>query len=330
MNEKTVYGLLVVMVVLASVAGGYYGYYMIPQPEAPVETETINWMMGHGYHYGVTVVMKHLNLMEKYSDGKLTLKIVILKGSAVSEAIISGAGQFGQRSAPAILKDIDNEAPFKMLLSVGKKDHELWTNNPDIKSIEDITKDHIISLVNPNSIEEMGFKMAFAKIGRTLDDVQVTHLKHTDAYQAMITGQIDLDYSAAPFQARYAKESDKYTCLGTDTDFYGMTLPASMIYLKEDYADENPEVVAIVISAWLEAITWINEHEEEAATVIAEFYGDPLDEAYQDFKESNIVFNPYLGLSALKPLSNKLFEAGLLTKAYEMDEILLTVARSME
>ncbi len=326
MNEKAVYGLLIVIVALASVAAGYY---LIPQPETPVETETITWVMGHGYHYGVAVVMNHLNLMEKYSDGKLTLELVILKGPAVSEALISGAGHFGQRSAPAILKDIDNEAPFKMLLSVGKKDHELWTNNPDIKSLEDITKDHIISLVNPNSIGEMGFKMAFAKLGRTLDDVQVAHLKHTDAYQAMITGQIDLDYSAAPFQARYAQEPDKYTCLGTDTDFYGMALPASMIYLNENYADENPEVVAIVISAWLEAITWINEHEEEAATVIAEFYGDPLDEAYQDFKESNIVFNPYLGLSALKPLSEKLYEAGLLTKAYEMDEVLLTIARSM-
>jgi len=184
--------------------------------------------------------------------------------------------------------------------------------------------------VNPNSIEEMGFKMALAKIGRTLDDVQVVHLKHTDAYQAMITGEIDLDYSAAPFQARYAQEPDKYTCLGTDTDFYGLALPASMIYLNEDYADENPEVVATAIGAWLEAITWINEHEEEAAITIAEFYGDPLDEAYQDLKESNIVFNPYLGLSALKPLSEKLYEGGLLTKAYEADETLLAIARSME
>ena len=327
MNEKAVYGIVIIIVALVGVTGGYY---LIPRPEVPIETETITWAMGHGYHYGVAVVMKRLNLMEKYSDGKLTLEIVQLKGPAVSETLISGAAQFGQRSAPAILKDIDNGAPFKMLLSVGKKDHELWTNNPDIKSIEDITKDHIVNLVNPNSIQEMGLKMAFTKLGRTLDDVQVTHLKHPDAYQAMITGQIDLDYSAAPYQARYAQEPDKYTCLGTDTDLYEMALPASMIYLKEDYADENPEVVAIAISAWLEAITWINEHEEEAAITIAEFYGDPLSEAYQDFKESNIVFNPYLGLSALKPLSEKLYEAGLLNKAYETDEVLLTIARSME
>ena len=315
--------LLVGLFVAALALGAGVTYFGFPQSIVEeVPQTTITWAMGHGYHYSVAVVMQHLELLEKYSGDKATLEIEILKGPAVSEVLISGAAQFGQRSAPAVLKDIDNGAPFKMLLSVGKMDHELWVSDPNVQAIADLTEDHSVAVVAPNSIEEIGLGLGLQRLGRSLDSVTVAHLKHDVAYQAMLTGELDGDYTGAPYPARYAAEPDKFHLIATDTDLYQMMLPASVVYAQSDYIAASPDVTAYVVAAWLEAISWINANPEEAARVTAAFYEDPLDSAYKDWQESNIVFAPTMGLSSVSPLSKMLSDAGVLTRAYTDEELL--------
>lgn len=319
-------GLIIVGLLLGSLLGSLTTYYLFPQIilREP-EVETITFIIGHGYHYSVPIIMQHLGLLEKYSDGVNSIAV-----EAVSvpypEFLISGTAQFAQRSGPALLNNIDDGAPIKMLASVGKKDHELWTNDPNINSLVDLTKDTKVNLVKPTSIESIGIKIGLQRLGKTLDDISPIYISHADAYQMMITGEIDCDFTAAPWTSRYAGEPDKYHLLETDTTVFNMELPASLLYATIDYVDKNPNIVAYVITSWYEAIAWIKENPENTSIVVSEFYGDPVDTAYQDWQDANMVFDPTFGLAGLATLSEILYGNGIISRAYEIDEILFPIA----
>lgn len=329
MKSPKVQVLLTVFFVLAVIASSGLTYALFPRTVTVVEKTpqvTVTWGIAHGYHYSPAVIMQHLGLLEKYSGDRVTLEVVVLGSSAISEAIIAGSMQFGQRSAPAVLKNIDSGASFRMLLSVGKKDHEFWVSDPNIQSIADLTKDHPVAVVTQDSIEEIGLRLGLQRIGKSLEDIDVMYLKHDVAYQAMLTGELVGDYTGAPYPSRYAREPDKFHLIATDTDLFQMMLPASVVYADASYLEANPDIVSCVTSAWFEVIAWINENPEETARVTATFFEDPLDKAYEDWQDARIVFDPTMGLSSVSPLSEMLADAGVLERAYTAEELLFFVS----
>jgi len=291
-----------------------------------IEETTITIAIGHGFHYSMPIIMEHFKLVDKYSAGTVNLKLVALKADAITEGLIGGSIQFGHRTGVAVIQNIDAGAPFKMLISVGRKERELWTSDPNIHSISDIPEGTMICTVTPTAIQTIGMKLALERIGRTIDYIEPLYITHTDAYQMMVTGELTMDYTGAPYTSRYANEPDKYHMIATDTEIFGMEMPASTLYATTEFVEENPEVVSSVISAWLEALGWIRNNGRETALIVAEFYGDPTDTAYDDWVDSKITFDPIFGMIDLPQLSELLYENGIISKAYTADEIMFPLA----
>lgn len=320
---------LICALVIGLVFGGIIAYTYYPKILIEeIEPTTVTIAIGHGFHYSMPIIMEYFDLVEKYSGDLVNLEIVALKADAITEGLLGGSLQFGMRSGVAVLKNIDSGAPFKMLISVGSKERELWTSDPNINSVADIPEGTKVGTVTPTAIQTIGMTLALGRLGRTLDYIEPLYLTHVDAYQMMITGELTVDYTGAPYTARYASEPDKYHMLATDTEMFGMKMPATTLYATEDYLQKNPKVISCVISAWLEATGWIRVNGEEAALIVAGFYGDPLDTAYDDWLGAKITFDPTFGIADLPRLSEILYENDVISKTYSAEEILHPVGRA--
>lgn len=306
------------------IANTYYPKIIIEE----IEPTTVTIAIGHGFHYSMPIIMEHFDLVEKYSDNLVNLEIVALKADAITEGLIGGSLQFGMRSGVAVLKNIDSGAPFQMLISVGSKERELWTSDPNITSVADIPEGTKVATVTPTAIQTIGMTLALGRLGRTLDYIEPLYLTHVDAYQMMVTGELTLDYTGAPYTARYASEPDKYHMIATDTEMFGMKMPATTLYATKDYLQKSPQVISCVISAWLEATGWIRANGEDAALIVAGFYGDPLDTAYDDWLGAKITFDPTFGIADLPRLSEILYENDVIGRTYSAEEILYPVGRA--
>lgn len=317
--------ILIVVALVASAAGGLWVAEVWQGGEAEIEATTVVFAIGHGFHYTIPIVMEHFGLLGKYSDGGLAIAVEPMTSGIITEGLIAGQLQFAQRSGPAILKNLDSGAGIKILASMGIKGHELWTSNPNIKSLEDLRDGVTVAVNNPTSVQAIGLKIALQRFGRTLDDIEPLYLKHPDAYQLMISGKIDCHYVGAPYSSRYANESEKFHRIATDVDIFQVTMPGSLLYASTEYVEANPVVVASVLAAWYEAISWVDANPEAAARMVAEFYGDPVDTAYQDWQEANMVFDPTFGLEGMEELARLLFDNGVIGKAYKAEEMLFPV-----
>lgn len=326
MRSSKVQVLLAVLFVLAVVASSGLTYVLFPRTVVKeVETTTVIFAIGHGFHYTMPIVMEHFKLLEMYSDGALTLVVEPMTSGIITEGLIAGQLQFAQRSGPAILKNLDSGADIKILASMGIKGHELWTSNSNIKSLEDLYDGVTVAVNNPTSVQAIGLKIALQRFGRTLDDIEPLYLKHPDAYQLMIGGEVDCHYVGAPFSSRYASEPEKFHRVATDVDIFQVTMPGSLLYASSEYVEANPVVVASVLAAWYDAISWIDANPEAAARMVAEFYGDPVDTAYQDWQEANMTFDPTFGLEGMEALAGLLFDNDVISKAYTAEEILFPI-----
>ena len=130
-----------------------------------IEPTTITIAVGHGYHYSMPIIMEHFDLVEKYSGGLVNLDVVALKNDVGTQGVVAGNIQFTQRAGASVLKNIDDGAPFQILISVGRKDRELWTSDPDIHSIADIPEGTQICTVTPTAFATIAMTVALEELG---------------------------------------------------------------------------------------------------------------------------------------------------------------------
>lgn len=318
--------LVVILLVVALAMGSLATHFLFPQVVVEeVPQVKLTWVIQHGYHYTPAMVIEEFKLMEKYTNGRATLEVISLKGAAVSESCLSGAAQFAQRAAPGVLLNIENGAPFKIFLSYGKKLRDFWSNDPSVQSIEDIRPDTIVNVVSPNCSLDIGLGLALQRLGRPKDDYTAVYLKHPDAYQAMLSGEINCVYVGSPYTSRYASEPDRFFWLGNDETIYDMSQAGGVVYVNTEWADANPDLIAAAMAAWIEAMDWIYVNEEEAARLSADYYGyeESPEEIWEMWRDAKIVFGPTTGLSNLAELSEVLRDAGVLKEAFSTEEILL-------
>lgn len=324
---------LLVLVVMAMVFGALVSSILSPMflpSEEKREAVPVTFAVGHGYHYTIPIVMEHFKLVEKYSGGAFTLKVESMKGGVILEGLLAGTLQFAQQSAPAVLGGISDGAPTKILSSMGKMKHELWTSDPNLKSFADMTGETQIVMNNPASIEAIGVRIALERVGKRFDDIEPVYVTHPDGYQLMLSGEVNCHYAGTPYTSLYAKEPEKYHLLGTDTDIFGIEMPGSVLYATTDYVEANPSVVACVLAAWQEGISWINANQEEACRMATKFYGDPTGTAWQDWQDSELVFDSTFGLADLGELSKLLYDSGVIVSPYTAEEILFPVGLSVK
>jgi NitT/TauT family transport system substrate-binding protein len=294
-------------------------FWILTRPES--QTIRLNFAYQVGFHYGVSIIMDHFDLVEKHSRGQIEANYFkISGGSTINEAIVAGSIDFAQMGTPPAIKGIDQGIGTKILASFGSKEHEAWTWRSDVQSLADLEEGDVVCVVKLFSIEHVGLIKAFLDMGKTREQADAISgfFSHSDAYQMMDEGAIDVDFTGVPYTLLYA-ENPRYHKISGDTEIWGMPL-AGGVFIGRATLDK--EIIDAVLDAWMEAVEWIKDNPQEASEIIGPVYDYTEEEAWELWQESGIVWNATFGLNVLETQSNIMYQLEITDKQLNNTDLL--------
>ncbi|MGY6030565.1 ABC transporter substrate-binding protein [Phytobacter sp. AG2a] len=231
-----------------------------------------------GIGYLILDVVRDQQLIEK--EGKkegIDIEVdwrTISGATGMNEALLSGALDVASAGVPPLLtlwdrtKDKQN---VKAIASLGSMPNYLLSNNPDVKTIKDLTdKDRIAVPAAGVGFQSRTLQIETAKLYgnndfKRFDKISVS-LPHPDASAALIAGgsEISTHFSSPPFQYQALEHSNVHKILSS-YDVLGGQATFNVLYTTQKFHDENPKTYKAFYRALGEAAKIINADKNAAA-----------------------------------------------------------------
>lgn len=267
-----------------------FGALLSPAPAQAAEGK-IRIAEQFGIVYLLLNVVRDQNLIEKHGKAAgvdIDVEWTRLSGgSAINDALLSGNIDIAGAGIGPLLtiwdrtKDRQN---VRGVASLGEFPYYLLTNNPAVKSIEDLSeKDRIALPAVGVSVQSRFLQYAVAqKWGKDqfnrLDKFTVA-IPHPDATAALISGGTELNghFSNPPFQyqALEAGKSNVRVLLNT-FDLLGPNSP-TVLYSTEKFRFDSPKTYAAFQAALKEAAEYIERDKPGAADTYIRVTGAKID-----------------------------------------------------
>ncbi len=224
----------------------------------------------YGIAYAPLEVMKQQKLIEKHYDGVEVEWSTLNSGSAINEGFLSGDIDVGAMGVAPAITGVTSGVPYKICSNMSAQPHKIMTNNPNIKSLKDIT-DEKIAIVNIGSIQHILLAMAAKEqLGdaHALDE-NIAAMAHPDGMSSLISGSVDCHLTTSPYVFKEAEEDGI-----TEVEALESVWPSGNSFIvavaSTDLQENNPELYDAVVAALAEAIDYINNNTAEAAEMLCE------------------------------------------------------------
>lgn len=255
---------------------------LIPAMHAYAEIGSIKIASGTSIGYLPYYVMDHHDLYEKHAKaaglGDVKADYVLISGgSAMNDALLSGALQFSSVSVPAFLtlwsKTVGTRQEVKAVSALNSQPVFMNTNNPNVKTVKDLTSEDRIAVtaikVSVHAvIVQMAAAQAYGEDNFTQLDSITVAVPHTVARDALISksGDVTVHMATEPFAAQERKHPGIHTILSS-YDVMGGPGTVSLVVTSSTFRDANPKTYGAFLSALEEAIQMIDQDRKSAAEV---------------------------------------------------------------
>lgn len=242
------------------------------EAKASGDAEALTIAYQYGLAYAPMTIMQEQGLIEKNYDGELEVEWLNLNsGSAINEGVLSGDIDVANMGVGPFITGVTAGIPYKMYSTIAAQPHKLMTNNDSINSLEDITSDNKIALVNIGSIQHILLgMMAKEQLGdaHALDNNLVA-MAHPDGMTALLSGSVDCQLTTSPYIFMEAEEEGIHEVAGlSDVWPDGNAFIVGLV--SDDLVENHPDVYEAVVAATEEAMDFLNDHQEEAAAILCE------------------------------------------------------------
>ncbi|SDC79585.1 ABC transporter substrate-binding protein [Geotoga petraea] len=251
-----------------------------------------------GLGYAPLLVVKHMNLIEKYAPGTEVEWMTLGSGAAINEALIAGKLDIGSMGVGPYLIGVDKGAPWKMATPLVVQPLGLQTNNDNIKSLKDIKPTHRIALPSPGSIQHILLAMAAEKeLGnaRALD-MNIVAMAHPDGANALISGSggITAHFTSPPYIFEELKSENIHQVVDA-FDAAGEKFTFLVSVATEKFHNNNPELYSAFVNAINEAMYEINYNTDEVAELLTQDFdlGKETIKEYLTWEGTNFTSTPY-------------------------------------
>lgn len=238
--------------------------------------------LDYAYYAPTSLVVREQKLLEKALP-KTEIKWVFSQGSNRSlEYLNSGSTDFASTAGLAAVLSRANGSPLKTIYIQGQPE---WTalvvgKDSPIKSLKDLKGKKIAATKGTDPY--LFTLQALNTVGLGKNDVQLVHLQHPDGKTALERGQVDAWAGLDPLMASAQLQSGARQ-LYRNVDFNSY----SVLSVKEDFANQNPDTVKLVISAYEQARKWARANPEKLAELLAHESKLPIDVARLQLKRTN-------------------------------------------
>lgn len=258
------------------------GLVMTAMP-ALAEVTTVRLAKQFGIGYLPLTLIEEQGLLEKHAqEAGLELSTEWLRftgGSGMNEALLSDNLDIASGGVGPLLTiwaRTQNNMQIKGIAALESMPLYLVTTDPEVQSLADFNSSHKIALpAVKTSIQAITLQMGAEKfLGEgqhgALDAFTVS-MGHPDAQLAMMGGQSEINahFGAPPFQQQELKDEGAHKVLDS-FEVLGGPHTFNLIWAKNDFIENNPQVTAALMGALEESIAFINENPDEAARIWAE------------------------------------------------------------
>ncbi|RJE84230.1 ABC transporter substrate-binding protein [Paracoccus onubensis] len=250
---------------------------------ALAEVTTVRLAKQFGIGYLPLTLIEEQGLLEKHAqEAGLELSTEWLRftgGSGMNEALLSDNLDIASGGVGPLLTiwaRTQNNMQIKGIAALESMPLYLVTTDPEVQSLADFNSSHKIALpAVKTSIQAITLQMGAEKLlgeGQhgALDAFTVS-MGHPDAQLAMMGGQSEINahFGAPPFQQQELKDEGAHKVLDS-FEVLGGPHTFNLIWAKNDFIENNPQVTAALMGALEESIAFIKENPEEAARIWAE------------------------------------------------------------
>ena len=230
-----------------------------------------------GIVYLLLNVVRDQQLIEKHGKEEgIDIKVdwtQLSGGAAINDALLSGSIDIAGAGVGPLLTIWDRShgrQNIKAVASLGNFPYYLVSNNPQVKTIADITdKDRIAVPAVGVSVQSRFLQYAAAKQWGDKDfnrlDKYTLALPHPDATAALIAGGTELSghFSNPPFQDQALKNPNVHVVL----DSYDLLGPNSttVLFATEKFRNDNPKTYKAFTEALAEAAEFAQNDKGAAA-----------------------------------------------------------------
>jgi NitT/TauT family transport system substrate-binding protein len=225
-------------------------------------------------------VLQAEKLIEKHTqaaglhDVKVTF-VDVVGGAVLNDMLLSNNLEFATGGLPPFLilwsKTAGTSSEVKALAAVGGTPSTLYTRDPNVKSIKDLSSRDRIAVAGVKSSQvaivlEMAAADAFGETNYAkLDPLTVT-MRDADAVGLMKSGsgEITCHFTYDPFRAAYASDPDIHPILQS-RDVLGGVGTVTVAYTTTKFHNANPKAAAAYLAALSEADDIIRNDPARAA-----------------------------------------------------------------
>lgn len=309
---------------LAAAVIGAFVLGACAQAEAAEDAEKLTIAYQYGLAYAPMTIMQEQELIEKNYDGEIEVEWLNLNsGSAINEGVLSGDIDVANMGVAPFITGVTAGIPYKMYSTIAAQPHKLMSNNDDIQSLEDITSDHKIALVNIGSIQHILLgMMAKEQLGdaHALDNNLVA-MSHPDGMAALVSGSVDCQLTTSPYIFMEAEEEGIHEVEGlSDVWPEGNVFIVGLV--SDDLVENHPDVYDALVAATQEAMDFLNDNQEEAAEILCEKDDVSAETMLEWMQDPGCAFD--MKLPGLMDMAEFMEEAGFIEEAPESFESITT------
>lgn len=265
--------------------------------EKGYDADTIRIQYATSYGSAVAQVLMSTGTLDDLLPNDVSVEWVNINGGTnARDALAAGKIDIGHFAEPTAISALENDLPFVILSNSILAPAHIYTNRPDIHSIDDIGTGDKIALTSIGSSIHLALmlicKENYGDAARFNNNLVV--MQRTDAF-ASISSSNELACIITVFP--YNIRSDETEGLTPILDFMPTVKAYDLgqfVSANSDFYNNNPVLIEAFSKAYQQTVDFINENPEEAANILAEFYGD-IDAA--DIEEQLIAAPPRLEIS---------------------------------
>jgi NitT/TauT family transport system substrate-binding protein len=237
-----------------------------------------------GLGYAPLTIILEKKFLEEHMPGIEIERKKYGSGGAVREAVIAGDLDVGFMGIPPFLVGWDKGVDWKIAGALDQMPLLLLTYKDSLNSIQDLGPEDKVALPGPGSNQHILLAMAAEKeLGdaRALDDL-ILAMPHPDAATALLTKQdITCYYGAPPYQYELLKQPG-IKDIGDGFSAFGSSFSYIVAVAAGQFYREQPETYQAFCTALQDSLTFIEEHPEEAAQILAEAEKTVSAETYRE------------------------------------------------
>lgn len=273
-----------------------------------------------GIGYAPVHILEAKKLIEKNYDGEVEVVFQKLdSGADINTGIIGGTIDIGCMGVAPAVSAVSSGVDAKIISNLCSQTHGLMTNDKNIKSLSDVG-DNQIALVNIGSFQHILLAMAAEKeLGdaHALDN-NIVKMSHAEGYAALESGTYKLHLTSSPFINR-ERENKKYSEITSVNEIWPDGNSFLVAIASSKLETENPKLFNAVVTAFDEAIKFINENQNEAAEIISKYLQQDVKTTLLDLQDETCSF--FGDLKGVSQMSEFMFRAGFIENKVKFEDL---------